>query len=208
MSANAAKSGTPSSRAMSCAPGDSGPNLYSKIPSMSVPCRPASDSGRLGRGEREIPRIGCARAAQVRIPDTGDGDRARQRAHEVVSDSRNCGSVTPPRSSNTTSTGMPHASACPGRDVDEVGEHPKSRLVIELDEGHHVGQGVDESRVQRPVHDRVRVDHAPAGCLGRARNPQPDNGYSTPPAGTAAFRTRGSAAGPAGGQRRHPNGSG
>jgi hypothetical protein len=47
MSAKAAKSGTPSSRAMSCAPGDSGPNLYSKIPSMSVAPRPASDSATL-----------------------------------------------------------------------------------------------------------------------------------------------------------------
>ena len=76
----------------------------------------------------------------------------------LAPDSRNCGSVTAPRSSNTTSTGMPHDSSVPGGMSTRLVRIRKPGLFIQLDEDHDVGDAFDEAGVQWPLYLRVGVD--------------------------------------------------
>ena len=75
--------------------------------------QPGIDQRILGGGQGQASRIGLTRAAQLGVADADGGDIAGQGAHDAFPESRNCGRVTAPRSSNITSTGMPQFSFAP-----------------------------------------------------------------------------------------------
>ncbi len=88
MSANAARSGAPSNRAASWAPGDSGPNLYSNIPSRSEPRSPASASASFAATSASDLGFGSPALVSSEYPTP---TTATSRASEVITAPRRAG---------------------------------------------------------------------------------------------------------------------